>query len=217
MDLKDILKNSSKTYDLVAPTYQETFFDELSKKQFDKELLDKITSSLSKEDGHVLDLGCGSAGHIGRYLSDKGLNVCGIDISPKCIELAQKINPFMSFKVMNMLNLEYESSTIQAIFAFYSIIHIPKIELKNLFNEFFRVLQPDGLLVLAVHKGTTEKVIDEMLGYKTTLFVDFFTEKELIDNLNQANFSITYSHVRSPYTFEHQTNRIYIIAKSLKK
>lgn len=217
MDLKDILKNSSITYDLVASTYQETFDDELSKKKFDRDLLDKIASSLSKENGLILDIGCGSAGHIGRYLFNKDLNVCGIDISPKSIELAHKINPAMSFKVMNMLQLEFQTATVQAILAFYSIIHIPKIELINLFNEFARVLQPGGLLVLAVHEGFTEQVVEEMLGYKTTLFVDFFSEKELINYLTHTNFSIEYSHVRTPYEFEHQTNRIYIIANSLKK
>ncbi len=123
----------------------------------------------------------------------------------------------MDFKVMNMMQLDFKDSSIQSILAFYSIIHIPKNEITKVFTEFSRVLKPNGLLILAVHEGTTEQVIDEMLGYKTTLYVDFFTDKELTEKLSQSNYLVQYSHTRKPYEFEHQTNRVYIIAKSMKK
>ena len=216
MDLHDILKHNRDTYDLIASTYKQTLDDEISKKNFDRNLLDRVTNSLQKNDGLILDIGTGAAGHIGRYLFDKGFQVCGIDLSPTSISLAQKTNPDMQFKVMNMLNLKFEDSSIQAIIAFYSIIHIPKNEINNLFKEFFRVLQPHGLLVLAVHEGDTEYLADEILGYKTTFFVNFFREQELITNLSQNSFIVSFCHTRAPYEFEHQTNRIYDIGQALK-
>ena len=217
MDLKNILLNTIKTYDAIAEIYQKTFLDELSKKEFDRNLLDEVSNQLYNHYKLILDIGCGSAGHVGRYIHNKGFNVMGIDISPKSIELARKTNPNMNFEVMNMLSLEFADSTIQMILAFYSIIHIPKHELPNLFEEYYRVLEPGGLLILAVHEGSIEQIIDEMLGVKTTLFVSIFTEKELIEKLTQRNFKIEDSITRKPYDFEHQTNRTYIIARALKK
>ena len=112
-----------------------------------------------------------------------------------------------------MMQLDFDESSVQAIIAFYSIIHIPKDHIDTLFHEFYRVLQPNGIIVLAVHEGTSEDIINEMLGFKTKLFVAFFTEQELITGLLNTGFTIEYSHTRKPYDFEHQTNRIYIVAK----
>lgn len=217
MDLEEVLQSSKKNYDLVAEKYKEAFAEELAKKEFDRELLNNVCSKLKKEGKIILDVGCGSAGHVGKYIFDKGFSVMGIDISEKSVELAKKVHPEMAFKEMNMLELELKESSVQAIIAFYSIIHIPKNQITKLLEEFRRVLEKGGRLVLAVHEGQTEEIVTEMLGKKTTLFVSFYTENELIEQLKATGFKIDYSHVRKPYDFEHQTNRIYIIAKSIKK
>src|SRR5439155_313770 len=67
------------TYDRVAAPYGEQFFDELARKPFDRELLDRFAARLSGR-GLVCDVGCGP-GHVGRYLAERGVDVFGLDLS----------------------------------------------------------------------------------------------------------------------------------------
>ena len=54
------------SYDTVAATYATKFFDELSRKPFDRELLELFADQCPG--GRILDIGCGP-GHIGRFLA----------------------------------------------------------------------------------------------------------------------------------------------------
>jgi trans-aconitate methyltransferase len=40
----------------------------------------------------VCDLGCGP-GHVSRYLWERGVEVCGIDLSSELVERARRLNP----------------------------------------------------------------------------------------------------------------------------
>src|ERR1700730_13779502 len=83
------------SYDAVADAYANEFFDELSRKPFDRALLDSFAAAIP-HGGQVLDIGCGP-GHIARYLSERGVNAAGIDLSPAMVEVARKLNPGLDF------------------------------------------------------------------------------------------------------------------------
>ena len=76
------------TYDRVAPQYTATFFDELSRKPFDCDLLDTFAGRV-RHRGLVCDLGCGP-GHVARYLKDRDVEVCGVDLSAAMIVCARQ-------------------------------------------------------------------------------------------------------------------------------
>ena len=80
-------------------------------------------------------MGCGPSGHIGKYLFDKGLNVTGIDMSEKCIDIAKNYNRDMTFKRMDMMNLQVDDQSIDGIIAFYSIIHTPFLECRTPYSD----------------------------------------------------------------------------------
>src|SRR5207253_2176096 len=84
------------TYDRVAEPYGEQFFDELARKPFDRELLDRFAARLSGR-GLVCDVGCGP-GHVGRYLTERGVDVFGLDLSSEMVALARRRNPSMRFE-----------------------------------------------------------------------------------------------------------------------
>src|ERR1700694_1055011 len=88
------------SYEVVAEAYAAQFFDELSRKPFDRMLLDAFAADCTGR-GPVLDVGCGP-GHIARYLSDRGANAAGLDLSPAMVELARKLNPGPRFRVGDM-------------------------------------------------------------------------------------------------------------------
>lgn len=70
-------------YDAVVDEYVQAFFDELSRKPFDRRLLEVLAARLAGR-GLVCDVGCGP-GHVGRYLADRGVAIFGLDLSPAMV------------------------------------------------------------------------------------------------------------------------------------
>ncbi len=210
-ELKRINEETRRSFNLAAERYYKLFKNEMKEKAYDQVLLDKFAGSFESE-SIICDVGCGP-GHITRYLFDKGLNVFGIDISEKCIEIARRENPKMRFQVMDMARLEIEDESIDGIISFYSIIHTPKRLIHILFQEFNRVLKKDGKILIVVKKGSTEGYVDELEGFKTRLYFTNFTEEELETYLQTSGFELISLETRQPYDFEIPVERIYATGK----
>jgi len=172
--------------------------------------LDEFSSHFTSE-SMLCDLGCGP-GHITRYVFDKGLNIFGIDISEKCVEIARRENPKMEFKTMDMARLDLADESIDGVISFYSIIHTPKQFQPLLFQEFNRVLKMGGRISVVVKKGNTEGYINELEGYKTSLYFTNFNEDEIRNYLETKGFKVILLETRRPYDFEIPVDRIYATA-----
>ena len=210
-ELKQINEETRKSFNLAAETYYELFKDEMKRKEYDRRILDRFASDFDSE-SIVCDVGCGP-GHITRYLFDKGLNVFGIDISERCMEIARRENPKMRFQVMDMARLDIADESIDGIVSFYSIIHTPKRLVNMLFSEFNRVLKKGGKVLVVVKKGSSEGYVDELLGFKTRLYSTNFTEEELEIYLQTSGFELISLEARQPYDFEIPFERIYAVGK----
>ncbi|MDQ3749183.1 MAG: class I SAM-dependent methyltransferase [Acidobacteriota bacterium] len=200
-------------YDPVAEDYAEEFRDELSKKPFDCQKLDRLIEKVGGQDT-ICDLGCG-AGQIANYLSSRGANVYGIDLSPEMVKQAQRLNPEISFRQGNMLDLrEVADNSFGGIAAFYSIIHIPRDSVVEALREIKRVLRPGGVLLLTFHIGQEIRHLDELFGKKVSLDFVFFETEEMKQYLERAGFKIKEATEREPYPeVEVQTRRAYIFAE----
>jgi len=206
-ELMQINEETRRSFNLAAERYSELFKDEMKQKEYDRLLLNRFAGNFDSE-SVICDMGCGP-GHITRYLFDKGLNVFGIDISEKCIEIARRKNPKMRFQVMDMARLDIEDESIDGIIAFYSIIHTPKRFVHILFREFNRVLKKGGKILIVVKKGNTEGYVNELEGFKTRLYFTNFTEEELENYLQDSGFRRIFLETRQPYDFEIPVKRIY--------
>lgn len=154
------------SYDAVATEYAAAFADELAVKPFDRALLDEFAAAT--RGGPVLDVGCGSAGHVTRYLADQGADVSGTDLSAGCVEVARRRQPDLRFEVADMRELGIPAGSLAGIVAFYSVIHLPRQQVPVALAEFGRVLRPHGVLLLAVHGGTGEISSEEFLGLRSS-------------------------------------------------
>jgi SAM-dependent methyltransferase len=211
MDQKKTI-DLQKSYDRVAEQYVERIFNELEHKPFDRALLDRFAESV-KGTGLACDLGCGP-GQIARYLRSRGVNVFGIDLSPRMVEQAQRLNPGIEFKQGNMLSLDLDDNLLGGIAAFYSIIHIPRKEMTQALGELNRVLRPEGILLLAFHIGQETIHLDEWWGEEVAVDFTFFNTDEVVDYLKSAGFEIETIAERPPYeNIEHQSQRGYIFAR----
>jgi len=210
--LEQINLLTQQAYNLAAQKYHDLFHNEMNEKEYDRKLLNSFAARFNK-DSLICDAGCGPSAHIGRYLFDKGIKVIGVDISEKCIELAQLNNPDMKFKCADISSMPFDVSSFDGIISYYSIINTPKIYVSKVFDEFRRVLKPEGYLLVAVKAGTTEGYIDDLLGIKTKIYSTLFTQDEIVAYFSQAGFLLEFFDKRNPYDFEISNERIFAIGK----
>jgi trans-aconitate methyltransferase len=116
MDLPAWRQNLVSSYDHAAERYAETFFDELDRKPFDRTLLDKFADDI-RDRGQVCDLGCGP-GHISRYLKAPGVDVFGVDLSSRMVEIASRLNPDLTFRQGDMLALDLSNHALSGVVVF---------------------------------------------------------------------------------------------------
>jgi SAM-dependent methyltransferase len=198
------------TYDVVAEDYAAEFADELDHKPADRALLDAYARAVS---GSVLDVGCGAAGHITRYLADRGVAVTGVDLSPQVIKVARSRHPDLTFDVADMRTLPAGDATLGGLVAFYSVIHILRPDLPAVFTEFHRVLAPGGLLLMAMHGGTGEVGKDDWFERGVTTRATLVDLDELANLLVAVGFTIAERHRREPLPEEFPTPRLYVLAR----
>jgi SAM-dependent methyltransferase len=201
-------------YDGVAENYAEQFRDEMDKKPFDRKMLDWLAEKVGGV-GVICDMGCGP-GQIARYLHDRGMKVCGVDLSSEMVRQAQNLNPDISFRQGDMFALaDIADNSYGGIAAFYAIVNIPPPSVVRALRELRRVLRPNGVLLLAFHIGQGRKHLDEFLGKEVSLDFFFFETGEVKDYLRTAGFELEETIERDPYSedVEYQSRRAYIFAR----
>ena len=200
------------SYDAVAEEYVARIFDELQHKPLDRELLHRFANCV-RGAGPVCDLGCGP-GQVARYLHTQGVEVCGYDLSSRMVELARQLTPGVEFHQGDMTALDVADASWAGIAAFYSIIHIPPEQIRQTLNELWRVLRPNGLLLLSFHIGSEMLHLDEWWGQSVSVDFFFLDPQSVAGHLREAGFTVEELIEREPYPeVEHQSRRAYIFAR----
>jgi SAM-dependent methyltransferase len=210
MRLEVVKELTRIAYNKTAGKYHDHYKDEVEQKEYDRRILDKFSDMLAVNSS-ICDAGCGPSGHIGKYLLNKGHKITGIDISPKCIEIASAFNPEIDFKVMDMMQTGFRSGSFDAIISFYSILYTPKAYVDRIFMEYNRILKVGGKLLLVVKKGDREGIIEDEWYEGNKVYFTHFVESEILDYLTRNNFSVDFRDTRKPYDFEYNVDRIYAI------
>jgi SAM-dependent methyltransferase len=209
----ELRESIRESYNRLAEQYAARLFKELANKPLDRELLDRFASQTHQR-GKVCDMGCGP-GQIARYLRDAGADVFGLDLSPQMLEQARKLNPDVPFYQGDMTALNLEGGSLAGIAAFYAIVNLPERTLPSVFQEFHRVLQPGGLLLLSFHTGDEVLQVRELWGEPIAMDFFFFQPTAIRGRLEAAGFGIDQVIEREPYApeVEHQSRRAYIFAR----
>jgi ubiquinone/menaquinone biosynthesis C-methylase UbiE len=211
------MKNSPQSirdsYDRLADEYARRIFNELQHKPLDRELLDRFALEVVGH-GEVCDMGCGP-GHVARYLHDAGTTIFGLDLSPRMLEQARRLNPAISFQEGDMMALDLKDATLAGITALYAIVNIPKPSLPFVFREMERVLKPGGLLLIAFHTGNEVLHEDELWGQPISMDFFLFQTSEIRQLIETAGLAIEEIIEREPYApeVEYQSRRTYIFAR----
>lgn len=212
--MKKAISNTQTSYDQIAAEYAEKFKDEMDDKPFDRACLDRLAREAGKL-GPICDMGCGP-GQIARYLHRQGWNTLGIDLSPRMVEAAQRLNPDIHFHQGNMLSLPDPDHSWGGIAAFYCIIHVPRGQIVDALQEMKRVLKPGGMLLVTFHIGDEIEHIDQWWDKPVNLDFAFYQPEEMENWLKEAGYKLEETLVREPNpTVEVATRRAYIFARKL--
>ena len=139
----------------------------------------KYFQNLLPEQGYILDFGCGSGRDI-KYFLSQHFHVDAIDGSE---ELCRIASDYTGIKVKKMLFKELEEiEKYDGIWACSSILHLPKRELKAVFEKMVKALKKDGIIYTSFKYGDFE---GERNG---RYFTDFTEEKfnEFVQNIENV-------------------------------
>jgi trans-aconitate methyltransferase len=125
-----------------------------------------------KEKHHALDIGCGSSGRIIDLLKSHGIDVEGLDVSPRMIELAKQRHPDVTFHHADICEWSFHKQ-YDFISAWDSIWHIPLAHHEQVLKKILQGLSPGGVCVFTAGglDAPSEKV-DSAMGprmYYSTL------------------------------------------------
>lgn len=118
-------------------------------------VLDELAAELPPG-AAVLDLGCGTGVPVTRRLAARGFALTGVDISARQLALARRHVPTAAFVKADMAALTFGGETFEAVVAFYSIIHVPRVEHAALIEKVYRWLKPGGFFLATLSLGEWE-------------------------------------------------------------
>lgn len=210
--MRNTVHNTQSSYDQVAAEYAEKFKDEMDAKPFDRDCLDRLARAVG-DLGPICDLGCGP-GQIARYLHRQGVDTLGVDISPRMVAEAQRLNPEIHFHQGDMLALPDADNSCGGIAAFYCIIHLPREKIVDALREMKRVLKPGGVLLITFHIGDEIKHLDEWWEKSVNLDFAFFQPEEMETWLKEVGYELIETRMREPDPeVEVATQRAYMFAR----
>ena len=186
MDQRDAKQLVKTGYNEMALAYHE------QRDQFkNQDLLARFLTHLPAG-AALLDVGCGSGMPVARFLADAGCIVTGIDLSSSMLTLARAHVPEATFLEMDMGKLTFSEASFDGVSAFYSVFHVPRASHRSIFEAFYRVLKPGGVLLLS--SGSTDwEGVEAFHGH--TMYWSHYGPRKTRALVEQAGFAVLYSEV----------------------
>ncbi|MBC7593756.1 MAG: class I SAM-dependent methyltransferase [Kineosporiaceae bacterium] len=159
----DVVRDS---YDRVADNYVNLIatrgVGDIRTQPWLKAAIDAFAGSV-RDLGPVLDVGCGP-GTVTAYLHECGVEVSGVDLSPRMIQHAERLHPECSFAIASATELDLEPRSLGGILGWWSLFNLPREILPNVLAAFHDALVPGGQVIIATHAGDDDAARTEAYG-----------------------------------------------------
>ncbi len=121
--------------------------------------IEETFALLSKDNPKVLEIGCGN-GRDAEEIVKRTNNYLGIDVSEKLIELAKQKVPRARFEVADVTSFEFPKG-LDVVFAFASLIHIPKEDFEAVLHKVLQALNGGGVVKLSLKYSDQYREVTE--------------------------------------------------------
>src|SRR3990167_58588 len=174
-----------KTYDDGASQFDQHFFEYFGKGPRISDIDQGLKlAGVEVAKAKVVEIGCGT-GRDAEAMVKRADRYEGFDPSKGLIEVAKNKVPKASFVVADALSYKYPKN-VDVVFAFASLLHISKDDLKNVFPKVQRSLRKGGIFYISLKQA--EKYTGTL---KTDQFGDrmfYYYSPELIQQIAGKSF-----------------------------
>ncbi len=172
------------TYD----TYFQQYDDQTANfwRDFPRDFINKFSGIAGEK---ILDIGSGP-GRDAEILRELGHEIICLDASASMLKICQEKGFETSHA--DLMKLPFEKETFDSVWAYTSLLHLPRKEISKALKEIWRVLKNDGAMVLGMIEGNGEEYLENLPGIKdngTRLFC-YYQVDELEKILKQEKFQI---------------------------
>jgi SAM-dependent methyltransferase len=150
------------SYDRIADTYVEHDIGALEPEPWLRAVLAAFAESV-RGLGPVLDVGCGP-GTVTAHLTRLGLDVSGVDLSPRMVEHARRLHPGLSFRACSATELDLAPASLGGVLGWWSLFNLPRDVLPEVLRAFADALVPGGHALIGTHVGDGDLVRTEAYG-----------------------------------------------------
>lgn len=186
--------NICSQYDEIAQVYDQTRTKDLMEEPY----LALVAEQLP-DDGHVLDMGCGSAEPIAQYFIERGYSVTGVDGSEAMLKLCRQRYPQSEWLLCDMRKLNLERR-FNAVIAWDSFFHLSQDDQRLMFPIFAAHLAVGGVLLFT--SGTEAGEITNPMHGQDIYHASLSTQ-EYQQRLADNGFSVVLHNVNDPECGHH--------------
>ncbi len=140
----------------------------------------------------ILDIGSGT-GQLALWLQNQGFDVLCLDPSPVMVRQCRS-------KELTCLQTSFqeyqENGSFSTILAILSFIHIPKKEWPEQIHKVARLLTSNGLFILALIEGESEKIDEPSLKFPR--FFAYFKREEVLHLTEQQFELLNFNSISGP-------------------
>lgn len=147
-------------YDVLGPRYHD--WSAANDPRHRLTYLDHLQAALAGR-ARVVELGCGPGRPVAQRLVP-GHDYTGVDVSEGQLALAREAVPGARFVRADMRDVAFVPGSLDAVAAFYSVIHLPREDHAGLFGRVASWLRPGGIFAASLgaadNPGSSEAWID---------------------------------------------------------
>jgi ubiquinone/menaquinone biosynthesis C-methylase UbiE len=171
---------------------------------------DLVVQSGAKPGDQLLDIGCGTGyftRRAARAVTPSG-HAIGIDPSRPMIDYATRHAPATcTFQLASAQALPYPDASFDVVISSLAIHHLPPDDRPAALDEAYRVLRPDGHLLIADFRPPRNRVANNLIGALTGHAMQHNPIGRLADLIRQAGFHVSGRGDRWPWLHYVQAQR----------
>jgi SAM-dependent methyltransferase len=203
--------DSARVFHKLADRYRDKFMDLTLYDDSYRDFCDLVRPGRAR----VLDAACGP-GNVACYLMAQRpeLDLLGIDLAPRMVELAREAVPSAHFTVHDCRRLADLRGTFDGIICAFGLPYLSEEEAMAFVSAAGEVLDPGGVLYLSTMLGKVEDSGFEKCSTGDEVYIHYHSEEQVGGWLQDCGFTVLKQRrLASPSGAARKTTDLIVIAK----